>query len=86
MSDHHVPQKKWRAMLIRSQSASLGRFVPHHASAVWRKAKLDRTIFRFNLEKKKLAAPIISMITSSAIDGCKLLTSEVVILSKRFWN
>ena len=35
-------------------SASLGRFVPHHASAVWRKAPLNRTIFRLFLEKKWL--------------------------------
>ena len=27
-----------------------------------------------------MAVPIFSMITSSAIDGCKLLTSEIVIL------
>ena len=40
-------------LLCRSycHSASLGRFVPHHASAVWRKAPLNRTIFRLKLEK-----------------------------------
>ena len=53
-------------------SASLGRFVPHHASAVWPKAPLHRTIFRLNLEKK-MAAPMINMLTSSAINGCDLL-------------
>ena len=37
-----------------THSASLGQFVPHHASAVWRKAPLHRTIFRLNLEKKWL--------------------------------
>ena len=51
-----------------THSASLGRFVPHHASAVWRKAPLHRTLFRLNLEKK-MAAPI-SMLTTSTIDGC----------------
>ena len=38
----------------KAHSASLGRFVPHHASAMWRKAPLHRTIFRLNLEKKWL--------------------------------
>ena len=55
-------------IIIQIHSASLGRFVPHHASAVWRKAPLHRTIFRLNLEKI-MAAPI-SMLTSSTIDGC----------------
>ena len=50
-------------------SASIGRFVPHYASAVWRKAPLNRTIFTLNLEK--MTAPMISMLTSSTIDGCK---------------
>ena len=36
-------------------SASLGRFVPHHASAVWRKSPLHRTIFRLHLEKNGCA-------------------------------
>ena len=40
--------------MTSTHSASLGRFVPHHASAVWRKAPLHRTIFRLNLEKKWL--------------------------------
>ena len=52
---------------VIGHSASFGRFVPHHASAVWLKAPLHRTIFRLNLEKK-MAAPI-SMLTSSTIDG-----------------
>ena len=38
------------------------------ASAVWRKAPLNWTIFRFNLEK--MTSLMISMLTSSTIDGC----------------
>ena len=60
--------RKYVEYRIVRHSASLGRFVPHHASAVWRKAPLHRTLFRLNLEKK-MAAPI-SMLTSSTIDGC----------------
>ena len=49
--------KFWRILGTNghwAHSVSLGRFVPHHASAVWRKAPLQRTIFRLNLEKKWL--------------------------------
>ena len=60
--------RKYVEYRIVRHSASLGRFVPHHASAVWRKAPLHRTLFRLHLEKK-MAAPI-SMLTSSTIDGC----------------
>ena len=53
---------------VSFHSASLGRFVPHHASAEWRKAPLHKTIFRLNLEKEMAA--LISMLTSSMIGGC----------------
>ena len=36
-------------------SASLDRFVPHQASAVWRKAPSYPPIFRLNLEEKMAA-------------------------------
>ena len=66
--EHEMSAVNQDSVLIESHSASLGRFVPHHASAVWRKAPLNRTIFSLNLEKK-MAAPI-SMLTTSTIDGC----------------
>ena len=57
----------WRGpCMVHTHSASLGRFVPHHASAVWRKVPLHRTIFRLNLEK--MAAPI-SMLTIQRLTG-----------------
>ena len=40
-------------------SASLDRFVPHQASAVWRKAPLNWAIFRLNLEEKMAAYKFI---------------------------
>ena len=49
-----IDHRKSRPYAWVLHSASLGRFVPHHASAVWRKAPLYRTIFRLNLEKKWL--------------------------------
>ena len=49
-------------------SASHGRFVPHHASAVWRKAPRNRTILRLNLE----------MLTSSTIDGWRRISMTMI--------
>ena len=62
------PAKSCDLTTVFPHSASLDRFVPYHTSAVWRKAPLNRTIFRLNLEK--MAAPMVSMLTSSTIDGC----------------
>ena len=65
-------------------SASLGRFVPHHASAVWCTAPLHRTIFRLNLEKKWLR-PSACLYGQRLTGGIFIIHCSYLVIPKRYF-